>query len=354
MNAPSLRLIAHCHGGFRVGMGHVVRLGALLQELGPDVEIVACIDEALARPHFPPDVRYCPPTLDAVASELSGPALAGTAPSLVVLDLPEYGAEFSVLGGTAAVTLAVDDGWSPEIAPDIVVNPSDYLRTRSYPKLPPHAFALRGLPYAMLRRPFRFAETRSVRDREFGFVIGSGPQSAQWVLEIIENLDTRGMDEVPMVVPTAFPNLAAVQAKAAARGIVLRAGLDADEMREFYSRLKLCVMTGGTAILEAMACATPVLCYPILDPMLEETRQLAEMGVLLVLSRDRAWASDLRALIETFLADERRLRQIGTEAGRLVDGQGAGRVASVILGVAEALQAGATKAEAIAGMKEAP
>lgn len=334
-------------------MGHVVRLGALLHELPTGIELVGCVDETLARPHFPRGVEYRPPTLNALAAEISAPVRKARGPTVVIFDLPAYDQEFSVFDGGDLISLAVDEFGDPGVSSDIVVNPSDYWRTCVYRRLPPHGLVLRGPSYAMLRRPFALPQTRLARDQRFGFVIGSGQRAAQWAHDIINNFDTSDTGEIPMVVSPTFPDFVDARARASKKGIRLQTGIEATEMCALYDSLRLCIMTGGSAILEAMSRATPVLSYPILEFMAKETQDLAELGVVIELPENLSRAYNLRPLISKLLEDDGGLRRIGTAARHFVDGRGAARVAAIIMDVADTVQNGISKADTLARYEEA-
>jgi spore coat polysaccharide biosynthesis predicted glycosyltransferase SpsG len=343
-----VRVVAHCRADPRIGMGHAVRLGALLQHLPTAWELVCCVDRELAEPHFPQGATFLPADPAAVAGAVHEGTDAGDLAVLVV-DLPRNEPRYWRLGGERVLTVAIDDNGGFGMAADIVINQGDIAKHAQYPDLPAHSVVVSGLENVLLRRGFSASEAPARAG--VGFVAGSGESSRRWIAAIVRDLAGEGFGPVRVVVSETLADAADLAAIGRARSIEVASGLSAAQMRDFYRRCELCVMTGGSAIFEAMATGTPVLCHPILDDMLEPTRRLAAMGALVALSRAEAGPGAIERIIVELLADKRRLEEIGARAASRVDGRGCERVAALLERVAGRWAAGQAKTAALATEK---
>ena len=341
-----VRVVVHCRAGRDIGMGHAVRLGALLREFPEDYDLTCCVDADVAAQHFPASARFLPPDRSAVASAVREGGDAG-AFTILVVDLPRDAEEFWSLGGDDVLTVAVDDHGGPGIAADVVVNQGDIAGTCAYPDLPAHAVLLAGTRYAMVRPAFSAEPVAGQARAGVGFVAGSGERSEAWIRQVVDNLDIRGMAPVRIVVSSTFSDLRSLARAGEGRSMEVRGALSAEGMADFYRRPALCVMTGGMAIFEAMAMAAPVACYPILDDMVEPTRLLSQAGALVALPRQSTAAGALEPVLRSLLGDVGSLQALANAARGLVDGAGCARVAALVRKVAERRLAGQAKREAL-------
>jgi spore coat polysaccharide biosynthesis predicted glycosyltransferase SpsG len=150
-----------------------------------------------------------------------------------------------------------------------------------------------------------------------------------------------------MVVSRTFESFERLRRDGAARDIDVRTGLSAAQMREFYDEVELCVMTGGSAIYEAMAAGAPILCYPILDDMVGEVSRLDRNGALRALAPEDAAAASLGKVIAEIMTNDKERADLSRAAAALVDGEGCNRIVRRIAQVAEACVAGRSKADAV-------
>src|SRR3569833_4324921 len=57
-----IRVVAHCLSDAAIGMGHAVRLGAVLDHCPRDFELVGCVEQSAAEAHFPDRMERRPAT----------------------------------------------------------------------------------------------------------------------------------------------------------------------------------------------------------------------------------------------------------------------------------------------------
>jgi spore coat polysaccharide biosynthesis predicted glycosyltransferase SpsG len=311
------------------------------------MRITCCIDRETSGHFYPADAVFRPATVEAVIDAVrEGEENGGMA--VLLVDLPYAEPKLWALGTEHVLTVAIDDHGGRGVAADIVVNQSDVSGSSDYPDAPVHSLILRGLPFLLLRSAFSSAASGAALRNGVGFVVGSGPESAQWVTDLVNSLEVGELAPIRVVVSETLAEKEALRVAGLGRGIHVESGCSAERLRDFYRQTELCVMTGGMALFEAMALSTPVLCYPILEDMIPQAALLADKRGVLLLSDAQANSRELRQLIRSLLEDRALLAAIGDKAGTLVDGQGSARVAAVLERVIHRCLSGIGKVQAVA------
>jgi len=337
------RVVAHCRAGENIGMGHAVRLGALLNEFPEDIEIICCHDNPLIRSYFPSNTTFISANTDVIKDEL----IKTSFPSVFIVDLPKYKSEFWPPACANILTIAIDDYSMTSVTADIVIDASDLSGEHSYPELSAHAVVLRGLSYLLMRSVFKFFPTVPKKRTGVGFVIGSGKLSMKWAKNIVESLDVEGLGDVHIVVSRNQPEIKKLQEIGRMRGLTVQTHLTGEQMYQHYKNLRLCVMTGGSASFEAMATGTPVLSYPIMENMVNEVKTLASLGCLELLKHEQAEPVILRTVIDDLLADTAYLDNLSETAKKTIDGQGTTRISRFIEKIMMNMKSGESKEESI-------
>jgi spore coat polysaccharide biosynthesis predicted glycosyltransferase SpsG len=339
-------IVAHCRANRTIGLGHAVRLGALLDHFPADVGLTGCVDRDAAEAHFPRRMRYEAPSLDGVIRAV---ATLRENDAFVVLfaDLRAFDLAFWSLADERTLTVAICDRGGDDVRADIVINPSDHQGAAVYGLAPALQLVWRGARYIPLRRAFEGGGHIPGDRNGVGFVIGSGERSERWARSIVETMTGIAGMPVRLVVSRTFKDIDELKRAAAAKGFEIQTGLSANEMRDFYLGVDICVMTGGTAIYEAMALGCPILCYPILEDMVEEVACLERVGALVSLSPEDVSPDRLARVITAAVADKKKLGDLARSALVLVDGQGCERIVLGVKRVAEACLGGQAKADAL-------
>lgn len=110
--------------------------------------------------------------------------------------------------------------------------------------------------------------------------------------------------------------------------------VDADNMSQLMKAADAIVSAGGTTLYEACACKTPAISYALADNQLTNVKRFDEMGGLYYAGDIR---QDIHAVIGRILdkleiMKSASVRQQTAEAmGNVVDGQGAARIARILL-----------------------
>jgi spore coat polysaccharide biosynthesis predicted glycosyltransferase SpsG len=286
--------------GHQVGLGHVARLAALAEELGPTA--VFAVTDNDARRWL--EVRGFP-----VAS-------ARTAAEVVVLDRLNPVDVDEVLGlqaGGALVVLMDDTGPGRAVA-DVVIDPP------TLADWPPAAGRkLQGFEHTLLRR--EWAAARSVPAVRDGVLLTFGGTDPYGLSSLAADA-LAGMD---LPVTTVLGTTSGVDVA----GTVLRSPPD------FASRVRgarLLVTAFGGTVLEAACVGTPVISVCTREDHFLHAEALALHGTLRVVDgRDGVTGVTLRTHVENALRDADWLASAARRGPALIDGLGARRVAAVLL-----------------------
>lgn len=323
------------------GLGHLQRclsLAAALQERGRRVTCVA--------PDLP-DVRARIEAAGCLFIKMVGEAdagrtadwemVAGTARAqacrAVVVDSYDIGAAYvEALRRAALFVVAIDDPATYPLAAHVVVNGGAGAETLNYDSSTGDTRFLLGPRYALLGRPFWSAPLRSSPRavRTILVAVGGGDDAGllRRVLQILNRIP--GPFSISVVVGP-FADVPAEVPPAACRHAVrfVRAPLTlSDLMRD----ADLAVSAAGQTLYELAAVGTPAVGLMLFDNQALNLRHLAAAGTVADAGRpsDHGFEARLEELIAGLIADEAARAAMGAVGQRLVDGQGAIRVAEVL------------------------
>lgn len=200
--------------------------------------------------------------------------------------------------------------------------------------LPPRALRLVGPRFALLRRQFARsgdARPRAVVARLLVAFGGADPTcETEKALAALSEPDLAAL-AVDVVVGAANPRLAAIRARAAARGNV-QVHVDAERMDALIERADLALGAAGVSALERCALGLPALLIAVADNQVPIARALAQRGAAVYLGRAEAVDEGCVARALGGLAAMPELvRTLAQNAADTCDGHGARRVASRML-----------------------
>lgn len=343
---------ALCQSSPQIGLGHAVRLGALLDSLPQTWPINAFCDGELTLKYFPKRTHKQGSIEDALQNpnKLRAPA---TKISIVISDLLAPPQSIWEPEEERTIFVAISDKDWPGFCPDIVINPSDLRGECTYSELPRHNITFSGLPYAPLRKPFQNQLHRQHNREGITFVIGSASKSAAWAKDIIEQLPTAGLTKVTIIVSPTLDNFPALAEIGTKRGMHVRTNLSAEQMLDVYCNSELCIMTGGSAVIEALNTGTPVFSYPIMPDMPEETRILAAWGIVHPLSEEDARPATLRSIIDHYLNNSELLSLLIHNTRKVLDVDGGARICEMIVKTCQMISDGMQKQTVLSAIKGA-
>lgn len=291
--------------GPEVGLGHVARLAALGEQLGPAATFM--VDDLHARDWL---------SARGMATAPVGSRAGSSGADVVVLDRirPVEPDEVRGLRSGGAVVVLMDDPGPARAMADLVV---DAPTLASWP--PAAGPALEGFTHALLRR--EWAQARDLRAPREGVLLTFG-----------------GTDPYGLSAPAAHA-LAGIDAqvttvlgagsRAEVPGRVVR---DPSDFAAMVRGSRLLVTAFGTTVLEAACVGTPVVTVCTREGHLRDARGLEPHGLLRVVdARDGVTDQTWRDVVGRALADTDWQATVERRGPELVDGHGAERVAAVLL-----------------------
>lgn len=303
--------------GGTVGLGHLMRVVALAEELGVrglDARFVVDGDER-ARELA---ARFAPA---APAGEAGAPGGG----DVLVLDGYGYGPDAVAAGRAAGATVVAMHDHGPDVLPaDVVVNQNLVdrdLAGRLEHALPPGATLLLGPRHALVRRSFR-AVARD-RDEPGPLLVTLGgsdaPRRTRRVLDLV-----RGRAPLPGVVLLLGPH-ASLPGPVPSDVEVVRSP---PSVAAVADRCAAALCAAGTTTWELLCAGLPTVVVQTEPNQVHVARPVAATGAALLLDED----ADPTARVLDRLADAAERATLSRAGRRLVDGRGAARVVDAVLG----------------------
>jgi spore coat polysaccharide biosynthesis predicted glycosyltransferase SpsG len=288
-----------------IGLGHVGRLAALAEQLGPAAGFL--VEDEHAR-------RWL--TDRGLHTREPGTPPGRSAADVVVLDrvAPVPPEEVTRLQAGGAVVALLDDAGPARVVADVVIDPPTLA---SWP--PASGLVLQGFSHALLRREWAAARTDdSAREHVLLTFGGTDPYG----LSAPAAAALAGLGS-PVVTVLGGGSTAEVV------GTVVR---DPADFAAWVRRARLLVTAFGTTVLEAACVGTPVVAVCTRDDHLRDARGLEPHGLLRVVdARDGVPDSTWRDVVAAALDDVAWQADVRRRGPLLVDGHGAERVAAALL-----------------------
>ncbi|MFC1705297.1 cytidylyltransferase domain-containing protein [Planctomycetota bacterium] len=337
LETEALRVLVRCDGGTDIGMGHVVRCGALAEELR---ETHSCA-VAFATCHGPAGVGYLrrlgfrveagdesrePDWLAELASSLRADVL--------VLDVRTNldRAVVDVLRREGRYVVVVDDGSDRRLSADLSV----------FPPVPQVAQLdwstalgkrLVGWEWVLLRRQFEKPPAESTAEPRRLLVTMGGSDPARltaWVVRALERLEYAL--PITVVVGAGYTdgdNLAAVVAASRHVVQILR---NVNDMRSVMERCEVAVVSFGVTAYELAAAGVPAVHVCLTNDHAVSSTAFGAAGLAVALGVHDRVADDLLATtVQRLLDDPERRGVMGARARATIDGLGARRLAAKIV-----------------------
>ncbi|MEM6857631.1 MAG: UDP-2,4-diacetamido-2,4,6-trideoxy-beta-L-altropyranose hydrolase [Pseudomonadota bacterium] len=261
--------------------------------------------------------------------------LAGHKPDWVVLDSYAFGAAWHecVCDGLNCRIAQIDDLADRDLACDLVID-HNYApdHEAKYSKVLRNPTRLLGGPlYALLAPSFVDAPLYNFSDkvRSVGvFMGGADPENT--TAQALHALETAGFaGDIEIVTTSANPNLSALQERIAKQSSV-RLSVDLPDLAAFFARHDLHIGAGGGATWERCRIGSPTLAAICAD---NQEAVLGPLEALRVLDLHRCRPIDTAIMaqeIKSQLGNAEHRASLSYNARKLVDGQGARRVAQTM------------------------
>jgi UDP-2,4-diacetamido-2,4,6-trideoxy-beta-L-altropyranose hydrolase len=260
---------------------------------------------------------------------------AGEVGTLVVDSYAVMPASFSAWRRCVRSLVVLDDLADRQLDVDVVVNGSPYAAELNY-RTGPDAVRLLGPRYALLRPWFRDRPRRRVAARVTRVLVtlgGADPESS--TMAVVEAVQ-RALPEAALdvVIGPLFGPVPELDRRAAGDPPRLRLHRALDDLSTLMAAADLAISAGGQTLYELAAAGVPTVALCLADNQEPNVAALAGVSLLSAGRVHEEAAGRFNRVEEGCrrLAADPGLRERMSDAGRaLIDGQGAARVADVIL-----------------------
>lgn len=328
MPAKAPRILLRVDANGRVGMGHAVRLAALVDMLRPGCELHVAGSDATLRAAFPQLPLH---PLDSEDFAGLREVLDAVKPQLVIVDLPPtLPRPWQIIREWGRVAVAALDDEGGALDADLVINGTVLEQYHHY-QCPAATRILCGTEYTLIRPAFARHPWRGAQNG-IAIVIGSGERAEAWALMLASGaVDMSSWGEVTMVVGGSFKPHAELAAACQDAGIALRQGLSGEALAELLSCSAIALITGGMVVYEALATGTPAVVFPQVPNLIPEAAWFAAHGAIVDLKYDGGMdAAAVERAVGELLENPSAARTMSEKQRAIVDGRGMERAAAAI------------------------
>ncbi len=283
-------------------------------------------------PNSPPHQAWASVNWEEDAAETVA-ALADLAPNWLVVDHYAFDERWhaTVRDGLLCRVLVIDDVADRNLDADVLLDQNwhENHRVKYEGRLRHEPIWMTGPSFALLDKAYSEAPRYRFRDEvsSLGIFMGGadpGGSSAR-ILKICRASGFVGLIEV--VSTSANPHLPELRSTCAAWSDTILT-LDEPNLAGFFARHDLQIGAGGSATWERCCMAVPFIALVLAENQRAVLEPLRKMGVVQIAEGDD---DDLVRQIHSLIVSPEARRQLGDQAGRLVDGKGTLRVAELLL-----------------------
>ncbi|MDQ3689150.1 MAG: UDP-2,4-diacetamido-2,4,6-trideoxy-beta-L-altropyranose hydrolase [Chloroflexota bacterium] len=325
-----MRVLFRADASTASGIGHLMRSLALaqaLRDVDDEVTLLTAVDLGSLADQWEAEgatVRLIDVEIgsadDAVQTGRMSRELRA---SWLVLDGYAFDEVYRSALDPGARLLLIDDHGGASLRADLIVNGNLYGGEAMYPQV--EGRLLTGPRYAILRREFRAHVTDTRRAGVLLSLGGADPRER--TAPLLAALTERGL-RGQVVIGPRHPSPDNV------RTIAVSAGWEPldmpDRMAPLLATAAIAIVGSGTTTLECAALGVPMVAVRIADNQMRVASALDKLGLAVVVDAEDVQRA---ALAAAELAADHARRSAMAEAGpRIVDGQGASRVAGAMRG----------------------
>ena len=268
--------------------------------------------------------------------------VAKIAPDLVVTDHYALGSSWHEAVCDGCKVMAIDDLADREHHCDLLLDQNFGRRAEDYYGLvSERAQRLIGLDYALLRPEFLAARDASLARRKelsepLQLLVSMGgvdrENSTGEILRVLSRFEQAERLAVTVIMGPNAPHLAAVERQATALSFPTKVVSNVSNMADLLSGIDLAIGAAGGSVWERCCLGVPSLLLNIADNQRPAASALDQAGAAIALGdlASGQWEVELSRALDRLLQPA-ELQGISQEAGKLVDGRGAARVASHVI-----------------------
>ena len=344
MNSFCPRLLIRADASPTIGTGHVMRclaLGQAWQKMGGTVHLMTrqlpgSLHDRLRRESIDVHPVESKTSLRDDAESLGQLAESISATS-VVIDGYSFDAEYQarVAGSGARHVLTISDAETDDrVAADAVLNQNAYAHDAMYDGA--EFEAMTGPRYALLRREFQSALPRRIQPRKVKrlLVCFGGGDEPNLTSTIMRVLDKAGLPNlsVDIVLGQCNRHVAQIEALSRQLAVNFRLHRNVDRISALMRQADLAITAGGSTCYELAALGVPALVLPIAENQRPVARALERFQVAQFADCEVATCEErLLGAISELASDVDRRQRMSDNGRRMVDGQGAIRVARALM-----------------------
>lgn len=340
-NGPGA-LILRADAGAQIGSGHVMRclaLGQAWQDLGGDVIFAACelpqhLASRLEQEQF--RVERLPAEFGSTAdADLTGRLAQSEGTGTVVVDGYHFTDEFNRQLQQAGCRVTVVDDMGRPTPADVILNHNLYASGSDYHGLLDHTSILVGCRFALLRREFRTHCTSVPPGTNVTKILvtcgGSDPsQATEKILTSLHHLAGAKI-EVVAVAGSTNNRIAELRSLAENSPLDIRIEHDCRDMATLIRWADIAVAAAGSTCWEMACLGLPVIAVITAENQVRVAHSIEENG----LGWNAEWinqdaSSNITRIINRVKNDPSLLINASHNGPRLIDGQGALRVAQAL------------------------
>lgn len=329
-----MHVVIRADGGPDIGYGHLVRTGALAEEL-------------LSRDH---DVTYttttpqparevCPKEVAIVSlPSRSDPdpflnQLGVVGPDLVFTDAYPIDTEYQHAVRSEVPLVVLQDDARHAICADLFVNVNLYAQSLDYEFVGPEPRTCLGTQYVLLRdeiRQFATAEPLWRDSPQRALVTMGGSDVADITPKVVQAFD--GLEiRVDVIVGPGYSDTQEQAIRAAASECTADTRLvrDPDDLPRRMFGADFAVSTASTTTYELLALGTPIVSCPVVDNQCRIARVLRNQNLAIVVNPDDG-VPRFKSAIDQYLQDQDFRQQRRITGRDLVDGRGTERITETL------------------------
>ncbi|QLG48894.1 UDP-2,4-diacetamido-2,4,6-trideoxy-beta-L-altropyranose hydrolase [Natrinema halophilum] len=332
-------VVLRVDGGSKIGYGHLVRTGALADELharGHTIT-VATTTPAPAQEVFPSGST----TVDLPSRGDPEPFvewLDSTTVDVVFTDAYPVDTAYQQAIRQRVPLAVLQDDARHAVCADLFVNGNLYGPNQNYEFIGDLPETCLGTKYVLLRRQIRrrAAEEPPWREKpERALVTMGGSDIASLTPTVVRAFDGLDLRVDAIVGPgcTEAQERSVLEAATEIEADV-RVVRDPDDLADRMLASDFAVSTASSTTYELLALGTPLVSIAVVDNQEPIATALREQDIATVLPRD-ADETTLRSAIEVYVTDAERRQRRQKHGKELVDGRGTERVCAEVLSIAE-------------------
>lgn len=212
---------------------------------------------------------------------------------------------------------------------ELLICYANYWEKFGYPDRYIHTRLLLGPEYMPLRQGFSGIGARRIKEKAETLLLLAGGFDAYHMIDrILEKISLKDFKQITAVCGRYYERYDDLVKKYEAYPNV-RIYRMVEDMTAYMLEADIAVSAGGTTLYELCACGTPAISYAMAENQLDNVNKFAEDGVI-----DHAGEAGkdetiehIAALIERYALDRMIRRERSRKMQKLVDGQGAWRIA---------------------------